>query len=68
VRPDGSPSSLRDALATGRNELALYVAAGVVYIAVGVAFPEMLFSWVVAAGYLLACVVGIPAIVRLARR
>ena len=68
VRADGSPSSLRDALATGWRELALYLATGVVYIAIGVTFPEFLFSWAVAAGYLLACVVLLPALVRLARR
>jgi hypothetical protein len=64
VRQDGSPSDLREGLATGRGELALYVAAGVVYVAIGVNFPEFLFSWVVAAGYLLLCVVALPAIRR----
>jgi hypothetical protein len=68
VRPDGSPSSLRDALTAGWRELALYGAAGVVYVAIGVAFPEFLFSWAVAAGYLLGCVVLLPWLVRLARR
>jgi uncharacterized membrane protein (DUF485 family) len=64
VRPDGSPSELRGALAAGRRELALYLAAGVVYVAIGVAFTEFLFSWVVAAGYLLLCVVLLPALAR----
>jgi len=68
VRPDGSPSTLRDALTAGWRELALYVAAGVVYVAIGVAVPEVLFSWPVAAGYLITCVVLLPAVVRLARR
>ena len=68
MRPDGSPSGLREALAAGWRELALYVVAGVAYIAIGVAFPEFLFSWIVAAGYLLACVVLLPALVHLARR
>jgi hypothetical protein len=68
VRPDGSPSGLREALAGGRRELALYLGAGVVYVAIGVAFPEFLFSWVVATGYLLLCVVVLPMLVRLARR
>lgn len=67
VRPDGSPSGLREALAGGRRELASYVAAGVVYVAIGVAFPEFLFTWVVAAGYLLLCVVLLPALVRVLR-
>ena len=68
VRPDGSPSSLREALAAGRREFAVYLAAGVVYVAIGVAFPEFLFSWPVATGYLLACVVVLPALVALLRR
>jgi hypothetical protein len=59
---------LREALAAGWRELALYVAAGVVYVAIGVALPEFLFSWFVAAGYLLVCVVALPAVVRLLRR
>ena len=67
MRPDGSPSSIRDALAVGRDELALYLAAGVVYVAVGVTFPEFLFSWVVGAGYLLLSVVLLPLLVRFVR-
>ena len=50
------------------RELALYLAAGVAYVAIGVAFPEFLFSWFVAAGYLLVCVVALPALVRRVRR
>ena len=68
MRPDGSPSGLREALAAGWRELALYVGAGLAYVAIGVAFPEFLFSWIVAAGYLLVCVVVLPALVRIARR
>jgi hypothetical protein len=64
VRRDGSPSTLRGALATGWRELALYLAAGVVYVAFGVTKVEFLFSWVVAAGYLLLCVVVLPAVAR----
>lgn len=67
MRPDGSPSSLRDALALGWRELALYVAAGVVYVAIGVALPEFMFSLPVAIGYLVTCVVLLPALVRFAR-
>ena len=63
MRRNGSPSRLREALADGWRELALYVSAGAVYVAVGVAFPEVLFAWVVAAGYLLAAVVVLPALV-----
>jgi hypothetical protein len=68
VRADGSPSGLREALAAGRRELALYVAAGLAYVAIGVAFPEFLFAWVVATGYLLFWVVLLPTLVRLLRR
>lgn len=64
MRGDGSPTRLRDALAAGWRELALYLGAGVVYVAIGVRYPEFLFSWVVAAGYLLLCVVVLPALVR----
>jgi hypothetical protein len=64
VRGDGSPPTLRDALAAGWPELALYVGAGVVYVAIGVTFVEFLFSWVVAAGFLLLGVVALPALVR----
>jgi hypothetical protein len=64
VRGDGSPSTLGEALEVGRNELALFLAAGAVYVAIGVAFPEFLFSWVVGAAYFVACVVGLPAIAR----
>jgi hypothetical protein len=60
--------SLRDALAAGWRELALYLAAGAAYVAIGVAFPEFLFSWFVALGYVLLCVVALPALVRLLRR
>ena len=68
MRPDGSPSGLREALAGGRRELALYVAAGIAYIAIGVAVPEFMFTWVVATGYLVLCVVLLPALVRVVRR
>ena len=68
MRPDGSPSLLREGLAAGRRELTLYVTAGVVYVAIGIAVPEFLFSWVVAAGYLLICLVALPAIARRALR
>ncbi len=64
VRRDGSPSSLEAALAAGWRELAAYLVAGVVYVAIGVLVPEFLFSWVVAAAYLMLCVVVIPALVR----
>jgi hypothetical protein len=67
VRADGSPSRLREALAAGRRELALYVAAGIVYVAIGVAFPEFLFSWIVAVGFLLL-VVSLPALGHFIRR
>lgn len=46
------------------RELALYLATGVAYIALGVAFPELLFSWPVGAGFLLLCVWILPAAFR----
>jgi hypothetical protein len=64
VREDGSPSGLREALAVGRREFVLYLSAGVAYVALGVAVPELLFAWVVAAGFLLVSVVVLPALVR----
>ncbi len=68
MRADGAPSSLREALARGRRELALYLGAGALYVAIGVAVPEFMFSWVVAAGYLLVVVVALPFLVRRLRR
>ncbi|MCI0637134.1 MAG: hypothetical protein L0206_24940 [Actinobacteria bacterium] len=64
MRPDGSPSSLREALAVGWRELALYGAAAVIYVAISVVAPEFLFTWVAAAGYLVLCVVVVPFAVR----
>ena len=68
MRRDGSPATLRRALAAGRGELALYVGAGLAYVAIGVASPEFLFSWVVGATYLVTCVVLLPALLRRFRR
>jgi hypothetical protein len=62
VRKDGAPSGVREALALGRVELALYLATGAAYVALGVAFPELLFAWVVAVGFLLVSVVVLPAV------
>jgi hypothetical protein len=64
VREDGSPSRLREALTAGRRELVLYLSAGVAYVALGVAFPEFLFAWLVSLGFLLVSVVVLPALVR----
>ena len=44
------------------RELALYLAAGAVYVAVGVAVPELLFSWVEGAAFLLIAVWVLPAL------
>jgi hypothetical protein len=44
-------------------ELALYLVAGAVYVAVGVAVPELLFSWVEGAAFLLIAVWVLPALV-----
>jgi hypothetical protein len=51
-----------------RRTLALYLAAGGAYVALGVFFPAFLFSWVVGAGFLLLCVWLLPALVRRLRR
>jgi hypothetical protein len=40
--------------------LALYVAAGVVYVAIGVTFPDFLYSSVVAALYVVAVCWALP--------
>ena len=64
MRREGTEPGLRESLGAGRHELALYLTAGVVYVAIGVNFPEFLFTWIVAAGYLLLCVVVLPALVR----
>ena len=46
------------------RELGTYLAAGAVYVAIGLTFPAFLFSWVVAAAYLLVAVWHVPAGVR----
>ncbi len=68
MRRDGSPSTIREAFALGRRELVLYLAAGALYVAIGVVVPEFLFSWAVAAGYLLLVVVALPWVVGRLRR
>jgi putative Ca2+/H+ antiporter (TMEM165/GDT1 family) len=44
------------------RELALYLVAGAVYVAVGVAVPELLFSWVEGAAFLLIAVWLLPSL------
>jgi hypothetical protein len=46
------------------KELALYLAAAVTYVALGVAVPELLFSWIEGAVFLLCAVWAVPAFVR----
>jgi membrane protein implicated in regulation of membrane protease activity len=46
------------------RELGGYLVAGVVYVVLGLAFPSFLFSWVVAAAYLLVAIWLVPAGVR----
>ena len=46
------------------SELAPYLAAAAVYVALGVAVPEFLFSWVVGAVYLLLAVWVVPRVLR----
>jgi hypothetical protein len=64
VRGDGTGRGLGAAIASGWREVALYLAAGALYVAIGVAFPTFLFSWVVAAGYLVVGLVILPALAR----
>jgi hypothetical protein len=42
----------------------VYVAAGVLYIAIGVAYTPFLFAWVTAGAFLLVVLWVVPAIVR----
>ena len=50
------------------RELGGYLVAGVVYVALGLAFPAFLFSWVVGAAYLLVAIWLVPAGVRRLQR
>lgn len=50
------------------RELGAYLAAGVVYVAIGIMVPAFLFSWVVAAAYLLVVFWLMPAGLRRLRR
>lgn len=38
----------------------VYLAAGILYVTLGALWPPLLFSWVVGAGFLIACVVLLP--------
>ena len=56
-------------LSSGWRELLIYVIAGAVYIAAGVFYPQVVFSWVEGAGYLLVAVWLVPALIaRIASR
>ncbi|HEX7255111.1 MAG TPA: hypothetical protein VF236_04215 [Gaiellaceae bacterium] len=44
------------------TELRLYLAAAAAYIGIGVAVPELLFSWVECAAFLLLAVWVLPAL------
>jgi hypothetical protein len=46
------------------RELAVYIGAGLVYIALGVAMPELLFSWIEGAVFLLLAVWVLPALLQ----
>jgi hypothetical protein len=46
------------------KELALYLGAGAVYVALGVAVPALLFSWVEGAVFLLLAVWIVPGLIR----
>lgn len=45
-------------------EWALYLGAGVAYVAIGAFYPTILFAWFVGVGYLVLCVVVLPWLVR----
>jgi hypothetical protein len=47
--------------------LVAYLLAAAVYIALGVIFPELLLSWIVAVAYLLVAVWLVPALARRVR-
>lgn len=51
-----------------RRDLLLYAAAGAVYVAIGAFVPAFLFSWVVAAAFLVGWVIVVPALLRALRR
>jgi putative Ca2+/H+ antiporter (TMEM165/GDT1 family) len=44
------------------KELAVYLLAGAVYVVLGVAIPELLFSWIEGAAFLLLAVWVLPAL------
>jgi putative Ca2+/H+ antiporter (TMEM165/GDT1 family) len=44
------------------KELAVYLLAGAVYVVLGVAIPELLFSWLEGAVFLLLAVWVLPAV------
>jgi hypothetical protein len=46
------------------RELALYLTAAAVYVALGVAVPAFLFSWIVGAVFLLVAVWIVPSLLR----
>jgi hypothetical protein len=48
--------------------LLLYLAAGVAYTGLGVAFPVLLYSWVGGTGFLMLAVCVLPALWRRLRR
>ena len=52
----------------GRAALALYVAAGAVYVTLGVFFPRTLLSWIEGTAFLLIAVWLLPALLARLRR
>jgi hypothetical protein len=51
----------------GSRTLVAYLAAAAVYVALGVALPELLLSWIVAVVYLLVAMWLLPALARRVR-
>ena len=69
MRPSGShrDQGRTPARNGDRQALLLYLAAAVAYIALGVAVPELLLSWVEGAAFLLLAVWLLPAALRRGR-
>ncbi len=59
---DHDPISREQAISADIASLPLYLATAVAYVTLGVLIPELLFSWVEGAAFLLLGVWGIPAL------
>ena len=68
MAPTEAPSDERRRRPVVSAELVLYLVAGVVYVVIGVLVPAFLFSWIVAAAYLISFVVVSTWLMRRLRR